>query len=300
MPLDKHVAELALQLDARHQAEQAYIVRRLARQLTPRSYGNANEAWHAILRNIIYDGATTSPRNHITREVLALSVTLNANHPVVTDHRRKLNYRFMAAEAAWVLRGANDLASLEKHVKRMRDFSDDGETLAGAYGPRLRLLGSVSCGGDQLRWCAEKLAADRDSRQAVAAIWTPTPAPSKDIPCTVDLQFLVRGYGHTKLQTIVHMRSSDAWLGVPYDLFTFSMVAWRVALIMRNLGVFVKPDTLTLVAGSSHLYAHDFDAARGIIEPPYPVNAEITVPHFAGINEQDEWLANIEQGMWNP
>jgi thymidylate synthase len=39
----------------------------------------------------------------------------------------------------------------------------------------------------QLDYVVEALVKDNDSRQAVLTIWRPSPAPSKDIPCTVSI-----------------------------------------------------------------------------------------------------------------
>jgi len=53
------------------------------------------------------------------------------------------------------------------------------------------------------------------------------------------------------------MRSSDIWLGIPYDVFTFTMLQNCLA---GELGV--KRGWFALNAGSSHLYDRDTDVAR--------------------------------------
>jgi thymidylate synthase len=214
-------------------------------------------AWRDALRTVIAEGQHVSPRGKGTTELLVNSVTVDLARSVVTTPARKLNYRFMCAEALWILDGGNELAPLTRFVKRMADFSDDGVTLAGAYGPRLV---------PQLSYVVQALVSDRSTRQAVASIWTPNPAPSKDIPCSLVAVFSIR---QNRLYQHVMMRSSDLWLGLPYDLFSFSCwgiyVACKVNMSLKVLGQPFTPvglGHLTVTATSSHLYDDNLEAAQ--------------------------------------
>jgi len=191
---------------------------------------------------------------------------------------RKLNYRFMAAEAAWILSGSNRLSSLLPFCKAMATFSDDGTFMRGAYGPKVM---------DQLGYVVDCLIHDSHTRQAVLAIWRERPGASKDIPCTLTMQFLLRWnqlYHMPSLHTIVNMRSSDVWLGLPYDLFTFSMIAMAVIIELRRRaamalhGIALESSTLTIFAGSQHLYATNFIAANEILRAHVPDEPEIGNP----------------------
>lgn len=248
------------------------------------------------LLQTLLGGAEVSPRGQRTSEQLGMvlhGADLTQNilvHPV-----RDLNYRFMVAEWVWIMAGREDVESLAKYNSEMRKFSDDGKTLTGAYGPRLRghkLHGETIPWGDQLAWCVQKLREDPDSRQAVCSIWTPCPGPSKDVPCTVSLQFFVRKY---KLEVIVTMRSSDAWLGLPYDFFTFSMIGNCMA---GELGV--KPGGITLQLGSSHLYERDWTRATELIarwEETETVRSPV-LPSLPATGLFDDMLDDFI--MWGP
>src|SRR5690606_12261131 len=129
--------------------------------------------------------------------------------------------------------------------------------LAGAYGPPWV---------DQIPYVIEAFKRDPFTRQAVVSIWRPRPAASRDIPCTLSLQYLLRptvaAYGREQSRLTLHcvaaMRSSDAWLGVPYDVATFSVLAAFLAIRLRAVGVDVRGiGELTLLAGSQHLYQQD-------------------------------------------
>jgi thymidylate synthase len=170
----------------------------------------------------------------------------------------------MVAEWLWVALGRNRLADLARYNSKMAAFSDDGLTLAGAYGPRLR---------PQLPYLHRALA-DPDSRQAVATIWTPAPPASRDLPCTLALQFLLR---RGRLHLIVTMRSSDAWLGIPYDFFTFSMLQSSLA---GTLGA--ERGWIQFNLGSSHLYYEDHKRAQELLESNSLIDEQLRSPALDG------------------
>jgi thymidylate synthase len=60
----------------------------------------------------------------------------------------------------------------------------------------------------------------------------------------------------------MNMRSSDAWLGVPYDWFNFSMLSAGVALLLREKGVNVNLGSLHFYAASQHLYESNWAGAE--------------------------------------
>jgi thymidylate synthase len=101
-----------------------------------------------------------------------------------------------------------------------------------------------------------------DSRQAGMTIWRENPPQTKDVPCTVAIFFNIR---NGKLNANVFMRSSDVMLGVPYDVFNFSMLAHLVCGLLneyRQLDESISPGNLFLTAASSHLYEIDFERAK--------------------------------------
>lgn len=217
---------------------------------------DATTAWLRALSTVLASGTPVAPRGQPTLEVLHRTDYVDLRRPVVVCPPRGLNYRFAAAEAAWILNGQNDLASLTRVNPRMAEFSDDGTTLFGAYGPPIQ---------DQLGHVVNALRRDPDSRQAVLTIWRPNPPVTKDTPCTVAMTFNLR---HGKLNQHVFMRSSDLWLGWVYDVFSFSMVAHQVCCrlnVNTDSEVVAVPGDLYLTAVSSHLYEPQWEAARALV-----------------------------------
>lgn len=212
-----------------------------------------SQTWIETLKDIFCNGTTVAPRNKITLEIPQRTMEVNMRQPVLRVSERCLNYKFMAAEAFWILSGDDRVESIAPYNSRIKDFSDDGERFFGAYGPKIK---------DQLQYVVEKLLDDRDSRQAGLTIWRENPPQTKDVPCTVAIFFSIRG---AKLNEHVFMRSSDVWLGVPYDVFNFSMLGHLVCGLLNeqmSSGVRILPGKLYLTAASSHLYETNWEDAR--------------------------------------
>ena len=225
----------------------------------------ANIEWLNLLKSIVRDGSPVAPRSLPCRELLAHTTSVRMDSSVVTVKDRKLGRRFMVAEAHWILTGRNDVASIAPYSKEIAKFSDDGRRFSGAYGVKIV---------DQMRFVCDSLIEDNDTRQAVMAIWRENPRPSKDVPCTLTCQFLIRRRsGERFLDCVDSMRSSDAWLGIVYDWFNFSMLSTLVLLTIRERDERLRDvqlGDLHLFAGSQHLYESDLSSVEKILAQPYP------------------------------
>jgi thymidylate synthase len=183
------------------------------------------------------------------------------NRCILTCPGRKLGYRFQAAEAWWILSGDDRVESIAPYSKTITQFSDDGKVFFGAYGPKVV---------NQLSYVVAKLDQDPQSRQAVINIWREDPPATRDYPCTLSLQLLMRA---GEIHCIASMRSSDAWLGWPYDVFNFSCISLAVALSLDSRP---KLGRLFLTVGSQHIYERNIDAVSKILkkresgEVPWP------------------------------
>lgn len=218
---------------------------------------HASAAWLNTLDAVLRDGAEVAPRGMKTLELPQHTTAVDLSRPVVLCPGRKLSYTFAAAEALWILAGDDRVETIAPYNPNIAAFSDDGKTFAGAYGaPIVKQFGYV----------VRKLLEDRDTRQAGLTIWRPNPPPSKDVPCTVAVWFSIRA---GRLNCHVFMRSSDAWLGLPYDVFVFSMLAAKVTCAHNEA---VSPPApvglgrLYVTAASEHLYARDFEAAKACVD----------------------------------
>lgn len=209
---------------------------------------NADLVWKQALQDCGKDfHYESSPRNLKIRERLNYIYTVDMNEPIICNKARNLNYKFMFGEAAWILKGRNDLEYISNFMKSYAKYSDDGFTLNGAYGPKIM---------DQLSWAANELKEDNDSRRCYINIWRERPGKSKDIPCTTGMQFIIR---QGRLNALVNMRSQDIVYGMTYDVFTFTMVAKALQLLLFSYyNLMVDMGELCVRAGSAHIYEPDY------------------------------------------
>lgn len=168
---------------------------------------------------------------------------------IVSSVVRRMPMRYAVGELAWYLSGSNKVSDISRFAKKWVDISDDGITNNSAYGYRIK----EKFGFDQWEYIKSMLTKDPNSRQAIIHIKDADNTKTKDTPCTVYLQFLLRD---GKLNLSVHMRSNDIWMGVPYDMFSFCFLQMLMAM---ELGVEIG--SYTHYAGSLHMYARDYKAS---------------------------------------
>lgn len=218
-----------------------------------------NEAWERAFKGLcaqIENGSEAPSRDGlVVSEICDAAFCIeDPTRSIVTSPIRNMPMRYAIGELAWYLSGSNRVSDISRFAKKWVEISDDGETNNSAYGWRI----FDKFGFNQWEHVKSLLKKDPNSRQAVIHIKDADNRPTKDTPCTVYLQFLLRG---NKLNLSVHMRSNDIWMGVPYDMFSFCFLQMMMAM---ELGVEVGQ--YTHYAGSLHLYARDYEAAKRNIE----------------------------------
>jgi len=214
---------------------------------------NIDNLWLDTLSKILKQGSTIQSRIGLVKELLGYRATLtNLESTFLLNPRRKLSPKYAAAEVLWYLSGNDNIDMLLAYAPQYEKFAEDGIAF-GAYGARWKRYNQLSLLIDLLR---EK----RTSRQAVITMWQGSDLEAsyvgghKDIPCTLSLQFLLR---NDRLHLITTMRSNDAWLGLPYDIFAFTCLQRLIADAL-NVGY----GTYVHQVGSIHLYEKNWGAAE--------------------------------------
>lgn len=195
------------------------------------SKGNSTEAFGALLR-------LTNPRGRLGRSVV-----------------RSRIYSAIG-ELTWYLSGSNELAHIRHYIGAYEQFSEDNQTLSGAYGPRIfdpARAKEERVFDDEWQRVINLLRQRSGSRNAIIQIYSNADgrADGEDIPCTCTLQLAIR---RKRLEMHVHMRSNDAYLGLPHDIFAFTMMQEIAA---RELGIEVGSYHHSVA--SLHLYDDDPD-----------------------------------------
>lgn len=190
------------------------------------SGSTVNETYPAVMRLISRFGVEESSRGGAVR-VVPDTVAIETEHPiarVLFDPVRDANPFFHLCESVWMLAGNNDVAFPAEFVGRMREYSDDGETLHGAYGRRWRDWSGI--GLDQLREVGAMLRDDPNTRRAVIGFWDPrldleraATEGSRDVPCNLTATFQAAPgwrdqWSTPRIDMTVLQRSGDAIWGV--------------------------------------------------------------------------------------
>lgn len=214
---------------------------------------NATEAfdqWYNVLSSQAKAGHVQDSRDgDVVGEVIsAVTVIEDPTKGIIQSDIRKMPIRYAVGELLWYLSGSNRVADIGKYSNVWERLSDDGEHVNSAYGHRI----FSHFGFDQWEHVKNLLRKDPMSRQAVIHIKDASNKPTKDMPCTVSLQFFIRD---NKLYMLTYMRSNDLWMGFTYDVFNFTALQVKMAM---ELGV--ELGTYTHVAGSLHLYKRDWRA----------------------------------------
>lgn len=205
---------------------------------------NADEAflhWYGLLSNNM-DTKGSRDGNVVGEIINAVTIIEDPTRGIMFNDTRKMSMRYAVGEMLWYLSGSRKLDAIGKYTKAWERMSDDGENVNSNYGYCIM----SKYGFNQYEFIKKMLTKTPDSRQAVIHIKEPNNKPSKDVNCTVCLQFFVRD---GKLYMTVYMRSNDIWMGFPFDVFQFTSLQVMLAM---ELGLDLG--TYTHVTGSLHLY----------------------------------------------
>lgn len=201
-------------------------------------------------------------------------------------------------ELLWYLSQDNKLDFIAHYILKYVDESEDGLTVYGGYGPRF----FRQRGHDQIRGVLDLLRSNPFSRRAVIQLFNAEDITRdhREVPCTTTLQFIVRG-GRVHMMTT--MRSNDAYIGLPHDVFCFTMLQ---EIIARSLGLDLG--IYKYCVGSMHLYAAHREHAqryldeavqRSIEMPPMPEGDPW--PSIRKVLDAEHRIRNgeaIEAGCW--
>ena len=267
-----------------------------------------------VLTSILKVGAHVTPSRGAARELTG--VMLRLRNPRARLSRTETRGKLFSClgELVWYLAKTNDLEFITYYLSHYREESEDGQTVYGAYGPRLFDFNGSSPVATAVSLLRKKPA----SRRAVVPLFKSADLVEehKEVPCTCLMQFLVRS---GRLEMLTYMRSNDVFLGLPHDIFAFTMLQEIVA---RAVGVEIG--SYKHVVGSLHLYDRDVSKARQYLRegwqsttnmPPMPlgdpwdsirlvVNAEREIrneqqPETAGLSEYWLDLLRLLQIFWH-
>lgn len=207
---------------------------------------------HRVLEKLLASKDRIRPSRGTATESTAALLQITNPRARLSFSETKGKLSSCLGELMWYLAASKNLRFITYYLPRYEKESEDGRTVYGGYGPRLFALR----GRNQIANILGLLQKKRDSRRAVIQLFDAVDLekPHKEIPCTCTFQFMIR---RNRLHMFTCMRSNDAFIGLPHDVFAFTMLQEILARTLRiELGVYSH------AVGSLHLYNKDRKSAR--------------------------------------
>ena len=211
----------------------------------------------ALLRGVDVlhtDGEKSESRNGLVYQAPTPVTTVyhKPKERVLFWEERDANPFFHFMEALWMLDGRNDLQFVFEYNSGMVNYSDDGETLHGAYGWRWRSFFMY----DQLSIIIERLKNNPEDRRSVLQMWDPIEDLNRvgvDVPCNTCIYFKIDLKG--RLQMTVSNRSNDIiWGAYGANVVHMSMLQeYMASAIGVPVGRYYQ------VSDNYHAYAEVFE-----------------------------------------
>ncbi len=208
-----------------------------------------------FLRHIRDNGAAKTDRTGTgTFSVFAYQMRfdLSQGFPLVTT--KKLSLRSIIHELLWFLRGDTNIRYLhENKVTIWDEWADSQGNLGPVYGKQWRAWQTVEGKViDQMSEVVDKIKKDPDSRRLIVSAWNVGELSKMALPpCHLLFQFYVV---NNKLSCQSYQRSADAFLGVPFNIASYSLLTHMVA---QQCGLDVGEFIWT--GGDCHIYANHLE-----------------------------------------
>ena len=181
---------------------------------------------------------------------------LQKGFPLVTT--KKLHVKSIIYELLWFLKGETNTKYLTDHgVSIWNEWADENGELGPVYGKQWRSW-SVGVGGktvDQISNVINQIKTNPDSRRLIVSAWNVADLPEMALmPCHALFQFYV---ANGKLSCQLYQRSADVFLGVPFNIASYSLLTMMIAQVTGlESGEFVH------TFGDVHLYNNHIEQAK--------------------------------------
>ena len=255
------------------------------------------------LTHILEKGKDREDRTGVgTRAVFGYQMRfdLKKGFPAVTT--KKLAWRSVVSELIWFLEGGTDERRLaEIHFGKSRSelhqkktiwtanadkqgkalgHTNNAETkeLGPIYGKQWRSWGKDKKGVDQIKKVINDLTKNPSSRRHLVSAWNAEKIDEMALPpCHTMFQFHVQDEG---LSCQLYQRSADMFLGVPFNIASYSLLTCLFAQILN-----LKPAEFIWVGGDCHIYKNHFTQVEEQIKRKPKTLPKLSTPQVRSIED---------------
>jgi len=274
--------------------------------------GSMHEVYRNILSEIMNRGVTeenarTKTKIKMIQGGYSFKLDLTDGRLPIAGNRRYYPH-IAAAETAWQFMGTQDPTFIvgkapklwSKFVETEVVEQDRGngpinvekQVLKTAYGFRWR----EAFGRDQIALACNELINNPTNRQLFISAWDPSSdglggKQPKNIPCPVG--FTVSRFGDD-LHMSVFIRSSDVFVGLPYDVMCYSLTADAIAATVG-----IRPASLHVTLAHPHLYKPHWNAVKACLTGDWSAGEWREQKEFAGAST--DWASDVSPNLpgWN-
>ena len=222
-----------------------------------------------LLQHILDNGFQKGDRTGTgTKSVFGYQMRFNLEEgfPLLTT--KKVHLRSIIHELLWLINGDTNIKYLhDNKVSIWDEWADENGDLGPIYGAQWRNWNNE--GIDQIADLIDSIKNNPNSRRHIVTAWNPSVLPdekSKDFaqnvadgkaalpPCHAFFQFYV---ADNKLSCQLYQRSADVFLGVPFNIASYSLLTMMIAQVCGlGLGDFVH------TFGDVHIYNNHIEQVK--------------------------------------
>lgn len=208
-----------------------------------------------LLRHVRDNGTDRSDRTGTgTRSIFGYQMRfdLSEGFPVVTT--KKLHLKSIIHELLWFLAGDTNIRYLKENGVRIWDeWADENGDLGPVYGHQWRSWPTPNGETvDQISNLLDQIRTKPDSRRLIVSAWNVADVDKMALPpCHCLFQFYV---ADGKLSCQLYQRSADLFLGVPFNIASYSLLTMMMAQVCD-----LEPGDFVHSFGDAHLYHNHFE-----------------------------------------
>ena len=209
------------------------------------------KVYHDLMQQVLEEGEKREDRTGVgTYSLFGAQVRfdLREGFPLLTT--KKLHTRSIIHELLWFLKGDTNIAYLKKNgVSIWDEWADQKGDLGPVYGEQWRAWQAPDGSRiDQIKDVVEAIKRNPQSRRHIVCAWNPGELHRMALPpCHALIQFYVSEGKF--LSTQLYQRSADLFLGVPFNIASYSILTHMVAQVCD-----LAPKHFIHTFGDLHIY----------------------------------------------
>jgi len=235
-----------------------------------------------LLRHILSTGAEKKDRTGVgTISTFGYQMRFNLHEGFPLVSTKKIHLKSVIYELLWFLRGDTNVKYLQEHGVTIWDewAREDGD-LGPIYGKQWRSWKTAGGGTvDQIAEVIERIKSKPESRRLIVSAWNAGEIDEMALPpCHCLFQFYVR---EGELSCQLYQRSADAFLGVPFNIASYSLLT-----LMMAQAAGLQPGEFVHTFGDVHIYLNHLEQVKlQLTRDPRPLPRMVLNPQIKDISD---------------